>query len=383
MKTHEVIIIGAGSIGVPAAMALARAGIKILVVDRKASPGQGENKRAIGGLRATHSAPAKIATCLRSLEIVSTWRESHGDDIHWLAGGYTFPVYRDEEEGSLKSLLAIQKAAGLDIDFVGAKAISELVPGINPRDLRGGTHSPGDGHSSPLLTIDAFYRRAVELGAEFRFHQDVKGLMIEKGSAVGVKTTEGEFRAPVIIDAAGPHSPALVKGLGIDLPVIPDSHEALITEPVKPFFQTMVVDMRPGKDSSNFYFYQNAHGQVIGCMTPEPLIKGLDTNETAAFLPSMCQRMIELMPRMRHIRVRRAWRGLYPMSPDGSPLVGWSREFHGLLHATGMCGQGFMIGPGLGEVLARVIGEQKTAEDEMIMEAFSPYRELGTEEALK
>lgn len=383
MNTWEVIIVGSGSVGVPAALALARAGVKTLVVDRKASPGQGENKRAIGGIRATHSDPAKILTCLRSLEIVSTWRETYGDDIHWLQGGYTFPVYRDREEESLTGLLEIQKAAGLDIDYLDAAAIGRLVPGINSRDLRGGTHSPGDGHSSPLLTIDAFYRRARSLGVEFRFGQDVRAILTEGGRVSGVATDEGDFPAPVVIDAAGPHSPALVRDLGVDLPVTPDSHEALITEPVEPFFRTMVVDLRPGPDSSNFYFYQNVHGQVIGCMTPQPLIVGLNTDETAAFLPSMCQRMIGLMPRMRHIRVRRVWRGLYPMSPDGSPLVGWNGSVPGLMHATGMCGQGFMIGPGLGEVLARVLTGRVTADDETIMDSFAPDRDLAGVEALK
>jgi len=81
--------------------------------------------------------------------------------------------------------------------------------------------------------------------------------------------------------------------------------------------------------------------------------------------------------------VRRVWRGLYPMSPDGSPLAGWSREVEGLFHATGMCGQGFMLGPGLGEVVARMIDESTTDDDKVIMEGFSPYREFGGEEALK
>lgn len=71
------------------------------------------------------------------------------------------------------------------------------------------------------------------------------------------------------------------------------------------------------------------------------------------------------------------------MSPDGSPLVGWSSEVKGLLHATGMCGQGFMIGPGIGEVVARLISGKTTKEDKIILEGFSPYRSFGGEEALK
>jgi sarcosine oxidase subunit beta len=71
------------------------------------------------------------------------------------------------------------------------------------------------------------------------------------------------------------------------------------------------------------------------------------------------------------------------MSPDGSPLVGWNKELEGLLHATGMCGQGFMIGPGVGEVVARLISNKSTEEDSIILQGFSPYRSFGAEEALK
>ena len=69
MKTFDVIVIGAGSVGVPAALALAQQNIKVLVIDSLASPGQGQNKKAIGGIRATHSDKVKITTSLRIIEI--------------------------------------------------------------------------------------------------------------------------------------------------------------------------------------------------------------------------------------------------------------------------------------------------------------------------
>jgi sarcosine oxidase subunit beta len=72
------------------------------------------------------------------------------------------------------------------------------------------------------------------------------------------------------------------------------------------------------------------------------------------------------------------------MTADGVPLVGWNRDVPGLLHAVGMCGQGFMLGPGLGEVLARMITESTTADDRVILDGFSPYRDLSCGmEALK
>ena len=86
MNNYDVIIVGAGSLGIPTALALGGKGIKTLVVDKKPSPGQGENKRAIGGIRATHSDAAKISTCLRSIEIFSTWEERFGEFMEDLRG---------------------------------------------------------------------------------------------------------------------------------------------------------------------------------------------------------------------------------------------------------------------------------------------------------
>lgn len=382
-KVFDVIVVGAGSVGVPLALALGAKKIRTLVLDNNASPGQGENKKAIGGIRATHSDPAKILTCLRSLEIFSTWEETYGDNIEWLKGGYTFPVYREVEEKALKGILPTQKKYGLNIDFFGPEKIQEVIPGIKFEGLLGGTVSADDGSASPLRSVNAFYRRAKELGVTFSFKEPVERIIVEQGKAVGVVTKNKIYTSPVVVDAAGPRSRELCRTAGVDVSVIPDSHEAAITEPVKPFFTCMVVDLRPGPDSKNYYFYQNRLGQVVFCITPEPLIAGNDKRETSVFLSQVGLRMVQLLPRLKNIRVRRMWRGLYPMTPDGSPLVGWNREVGGLLHATGMCGQGFMIGPGVGEVVARLIEGRSTDEDRTILSGFSPYRKFGGEEALK
>jgi len=71
------------------------------------------------------------------------------------------------------------------------------------------------------------------------------------------------------------------------------------------------------------------------------------------------------------------------MTPDGSPIVGWSKEVPGLLLAVGMCGQGYMLGPGLGEFLSRVAIGAVLEEDSLILDTFSPYRAFTGQEKLK
>ncbi|MBM3294142.1 MAG: FAD-binding oxidoreductase [Candidatus Aminicenantes bacterium] len=382
-RSYDVIIVGAGSIGLPAALAMAEAGLRTLVVDQAASAGQGSNKAAIGGIRATHSDPAKIRICLRSIEIFSTWKERRGEDIEWHRGGYCFVAYAENEERALRELLVIQKAFGLKIDWLDKAAMLDLLPDLNPEGLLGGTYAPGDGNASPLLAAHAFFQAARRAGAEFRFREPVRDLILANGAVRGVRTDAGEYGAEVVVNAAGGWAAEIGRMAGLELPVKPDSHEAAVTEPVARFLEPLVVDIRPLGPSANYYFYQHKTGQVVFCITPSPSIWGLDTRETSSFLPLVARRLVSLMPRLRHIRVRRTWRGLYPMTPDGAPIVGWAREVKGFLQAAGMCGQGFMIGPGLGEMLAQMVTGRLSAEDRESLGLLSPYRSFEGQEKLK
>jgi sarcosine oxidase, subunit beta len=379
----DIIIIGAGSVGTPAACSLARAGYKVLVLDKNSSVGQGSNKHAIGGIRATHSDPAKIHLCQRSIEIFSTWKETFGDDIEWYKGGYCFVAYRDQEEKSLKDLLNIQKQYGLNIEWLDNNKLLAEVPDLNPEGLLGGTLSPDDGNASPLLAIHAFYEQAKKMDAKFAFQEKVISISTQNGKISGVATDKGKYSTEVVINAAGGWSNNIASLLGFEIPVRPDSHEAAITEPVSRFLNPMIVDIRPVPGSSNYYFYQHTTGQVVFCITPNPSIWGFDTRETSSFLPMVSKRMIEMIPRLSNIRVRRTWRGLYPMTPDGFPIIGWSKEVEGFLLATGMCGQGFMLGPGIGELLVRFVNNSLTKQELDFLRYLSPYREFKGQEKLK
>jgi len=380
---YDVIVIGAGSIGAPTAFYLARAGLKTLVLESGASVGQGSNKKAIGGIRATHSDPAKIRLCLRSIDIFSTWQEIYGDDIEWYEGGYVYVAYREREEKILKDLLVTQKSFGLNIDWLNSADLLNVVPDLNPERLIGGTFSPQDGSASPLLAVHAFYSHAAQLGAEFYYNEPVTGITVKSGKVNTVHTSKGKYSTGVVINAAGAWAHQVGQFTGLDLPVKPDSHESAITESVARFLNPMIVDIRPAPGSSNYYFYQHITGQIVFCITPSPNLWGYDCSETSEFLPMVSKRMLEIMPRLSNIRVRRTWRGLYPMTPDGAPIVGRVDEIQGMILAVGMCGQGYMLGPGIGELLARMVIGNEEPGDQIVLDTLSPYRQFSGQELLK
>jgi sarcosine oxidase subunit beta len=297
-------------------------------------------------------------------------------------------AFTKEDEKVLKATVKLQKSFGLNIDFLAPERVKELIPGINNKGLFGGTYSPEDGNASPLLSLHSFFRHSKNLGAEYRFNEKVIGIDIKKNKIIGIKTNKAKYKTSTVINAAGAQAREVGKIVGLDLPIEPESHEAGITEPVKKFFSPMVVDVRPYIDekfgnSKNYYFYQNNEGKILFCLTPNPNIIGIDRRETSSFLPQIAKRMVQLLPRLKNIKIRRTWRGLYPMTKNGNPLIGKVGEVDGYINAVGMCGQGFMLGPGLGELINRIVKDTRTPADDLILSNLKPKSGFFNEEVLK
>jgi sarcosine oxidase subunit beta len=321
------------------------------------------------------------------LKIFSRWEETYGYSIGWKKGGYCFPVYREREEATLKSLLPIQKNYGLNIDWIDANGIKKVIPGINTDGLTGGTYSPDDGQVSPLLAAHALFKESVERGCTYHFKETVTDIKINNGTIKEVTTDKGVYSTPVVVNAAGSSARQVGAMMGLDIPVTPDSHEAGISAPMEQFLGPLIVDMRPGEEgkTDNFYFGQNHEGPIIFCYTPSKLFTGTNKESTSEFLPILAKRMIDLIPRLKNMLIRRVWRGLYPMTPDGSPICGKVNEVEGLYLAVGMCGQGFMMGPGVGKNIASLILSGKPLMDQQIFDTVSFYRDIynSKKEALK
>ena len=383
MESYDVIVVGAGSVGLPSAYYLAEEGLRVCVIEKNPSVGQGQNKAAIGGARATHSDPAKIRLCQESLKVFSSWKDEYGDNVGWKKGGYCFPVYRESEEKTLKEILPVQKDFDLNIDWVDADTIRKIIPGVNENELRGGTYSPDDGQVSPLLVASSYYRLCVSKGVRFAFHEEVVEVTQSRGKIKAVRTNLNDYSSAALVNAAGAHARDLGKMCGLDIPVVPDSHEGGISAPFQTFLEPLVVDMRPGFDgkSSNFYFGQTSEGQFIFCYTPaEPFI-GTERRSLSEFMPSIGRRLVELIPRLRNLLIRRCWRGLYPMTPDGNPIIGRVTEPEGLFLAVGTCGQGFMMGPGVGKNIAKLVSSGRPLMEEDIFESMSFYRDFSAARA--
>ncbi|MCX8057864.1 MAG: FAD-binding oxidoreductase [Spirochaetes bacterium] len=388
---YDIIIIGAGSIGTPLSFYLSKEKFKVLVIEKEVSPGRGQNRAAIGGVRATHSEFAKIKIGLKSIEEFSNFHQKYGIDIDWFSGGYLYPIYTENDRKNVLELLMKQKEAGLNINWIEKDSVKELVPNIDEINLLGGIYSPEDGNCSPLKSNFAYFKLAKENGVEFLFNKKVDNIIYKKNKnndieIVGVKISNETFHCNTVINCSGidindPHKNLIEEKILDPIPILADCHEAGITEPVKKWFNPLIVDIRPYKESKNFYFYQNNEGQIIFCLTPEPPIYCTSNLPTESFMLLSAQRFNNILPSISNLRIRRTWRGYYPNSPDGSPII--DEPLKNYIIIGGLCGQGFMFGPGISILIVKKLTDKLSEDDKKVLYDLRLSRSFNKKEFFK
>lgn len=344
-KTYDAVVIGAGIVGMATAYYLKKQGLKLAVIDRKYI-GSGSTSRCIGGIRQQFSTPATIRLMKENVALFSQMAEEFGSSVDYYAGGYLFLAHTDEMLEIYKKNVALQRQEGVNVRMVSPGEIRDIVPGINTDGLLGGTFCPDDAQAYPFSVLKGYYSHIAAKGGDFYLWNPVVGIRKERHFIVTL--SDGmQAEADKVVLSAGPWSASVATSLGLTLPLYPERHEAIITTRMNKFINPMIVDYR--KDGC--YFQQMLTGQVIGCYTPDPVVPGIHHDASFEFLPRMGGRMKRLIPALSKASILRHWAGCYTMTPDGNPIVDQS-ETEGFYIASGMCGHGFMLGPGIGKHLA-------------------------------
>jgi len=374
-RTADVIIIGGGAIGLSTAYHLTKRKVKTIVIEKNYLT-SGSTGRCIGGVRQQYATPTTIKIAMESVDFFKRAEEELGLDVEWYAGGYLFLAFTEDEEKTFKKAIEIQQRNGLDVSFISADECFKIVPMMYAPGLRGGAYCPSDGQADPFKVCYGFAKRIRENGGRIISSSEVVEIRTKGDKVHSVITNNGEeFFADVVVNAAGPWAKDLCRLVGLDVPIEPERHEAMITERVARLWDPMLVDYRP--DGS--YFYQRVTGQIIGCYTPDPNVPGIRTDSSLEFFFEMPRRMSNLVPALSQVSVLRHWAGCYSMTPDGSPIVD-ETEIEGFFIAGGMCGHGFMFSPAIGEHLANYIVEKDWG---LPWDEFKLTREFKGKEALR
>jgi sarcosine oxidase subunit beta len=360
MRNYDVVIIGGGIVGSSIAYHLTVAGCKnVLVIERESSLGKGSTGKSMGGVRAQFSTPVNIRMSLYSIPFYAAFDEGLGHPCGYRAQGYLFCATSDAHMAYLRANHATQVSLGLkDARLMTVAEIRSMFPQLRSDDIVGGAFCSSDGFVDPYSAMSGFMSCAVSAGAELWKNSAATAILRDAAGVSGVETSRGSVATRTVVNCAGAWAAAIAKTVGVDLPVEPLRRMLVPSEPFGDFPHSapMIIDM-----SNGFHFRPEGLGFLLAWNDPEET-PGYKSDFDPAFVEKILTRAANRVPIFENLAVnpKRAWAGLYEMTPDHHPILGPVPEVPGLFFANGFSGHGVMHAPATGKILSDLILQGKT-----------------------
>jgi glycine oxidase len=348
VQRSDVIVVGGGIVGLSAARTLARAGARVVVVERGRVGSEASS--AAAGMLAPQFEAERDSPLLRlglrardlHLRLAGELEEETGIGVDLSTLGLIAVALTEEEEAGLLRQRDWQAAQGLPVETLGPEELREAEPNLT-RAVRRAVLIPGDRRVDNVRLTRALAASAVSRGAALLCGRPVTSLLVEGGAVAGVRAGAEVLRAPAVIDAMGAWS-ALLGGDPHPPPVEPVRGQIVAFDMAPPLLRHVVCSARG-------YLVPRADGRLLAGSTAEKA--GFDKSVTAGALRSVLDIALEIAPHLGDVRIAETWAGLRPGSPDGWPILG-PGGLPGLFHATGLYRNGILLGPLVGEIVARL-----------------------------
>jgi sarcosine oxidase subunit beta len=355
LSSADVIIIGGGIVGSSIAYHLAEAGCRdVLVVERETHQGKGSTGKSMGGVRAQFATPVNIRMSLYSIPFFATFEEVMGHPSGYRPQGYLFVATTPSHMDYLRENYRRQVEAGLRAArLLDARDVSSIAPELRPDDILGGSFCSTDGFVDPYSVMTGFMRKAIERGVRLLRDTAVTGIAADARGVTGVETSRGFLSSRTVVNAAGPWAGQVARLAGVDLPVEPLRRMLVPTEPFDrvSHLSPMVVDMTTG-----FHYRPEGRGLLLAWNDPSET-PGFNLNFDHAFVEKVLTRGVHRLPCLEQAEVnpKRAWAGLYEMTPDHHAVLGPVAQLPGFFLANGFSGHGVMHSPATGRIMADLI----------------------------
>jgi sarcosine oxidase, subunit beta len=332
----RVVIAGAGAIGASIAYYLALRGARDVVLCDLSKVASGSTGKAMGGVRQQFSTEAEVRLARASIRFFERLGPPLFEQV-----GYLFLATTEQGLGQLEERRVLQQELGVPVERVDPS----LVAGLRVDDVLGATSCREDGVADPPTVTRHLVAEAVARGVRLR----------ERTDALAV---DGD----VLVVACGPWSAEVAAAHDVDLPVRPLCRQLLETGPLRglPAGLPMTIEEETG-----FHFRRRGDRLVLAMVDPEPRW-GFEERVDESVVPDRLARLGHRYPPAAGTAIERAWAGLYDMTPDAHPIIGWVGD--GVYAACGFSGHGFMQSPAVGEAAAaELLGEEPRFD-------LSPYR---------
>jgi sarcosine oxidase, subunit beta len=328
----RIVVAGAGAIGASIAYHLALAGARDVVLAERAEVASGSTGKAMGGVRQQFSTEAEVRLARESIGFFEELGAPFFEQV-----GYLFLATTEEGLAQLEQRAELQQGLGVPVQSVDPARID----GLRVDDVLGAVACWEDGVADPPGVTRELVAGAGERGVDVR-------------EGVDARTLERD----VLVIAAGAYSPELWP----ELPIRALCRQLVEVGPVEglPEDLPMVLEAETG-------FHFRRVGDTLRLAMNEPTPRWTDREEVdEALVEDWRERIAWRYPSASRARVVRAWAGLYDMTPDAHPIIGWVGD--GVYAACGFSGHGFMQSPAVGKAVAEELLGAESSLD------LTPYR---------
>ena len=404
----DVVVIGAGIIGVMTAWELAKSGLRVVVLEKGRVAGE-QSSRNWGWIRAQGRDAAELPIMA---EAAAMWRQMAAEipeDIGLRQTGVTYLAAKTSEIEDYENWLPHAKAHGLDSEILTAKQTVDLIPNAQAGWV-GALHTASDMKAEPWVALPAIARAAVRAGVIIVENCAVRTLDIAAGRVTGVVTEHGRIQAPEVVLAGGAWSQLFLRRHGLSIPQLSVRATVAATAPLPQVFEGGAVDdklsFRLRADGGYTLGVSGFHELFVGPdafravrgyaktlladlagtrllpaapkgypdawgtkrhwsaddISPFERNRILNPAPNKACVAKLARDFAATFPALGEVKITTAWAGMIDAMPDIVPVVDRA-PLDGLTVATGMCGHGFGIGPAFGRIVARIVRGEPVGYD--------------------
>ncbi len=353
-------MIGGGTIGAWTAWFLREAGLRRVLLLEAETLGKGASSRAAGMVRAQGGTPVAVRLGMFSRNFYREQSGRLGIDSGFVTQGYYMPCFTESDVAQAHERIAMQRAQGLDVSWVGPDDVDAGNPAMAPGQTLGASYAPDDGYLDPPRNVLAYAVALFTAGVTVAERTRFTGLRVTNGRAVGVSTDGGDVGTERVVLTGGPTLAAIGRAVGCRIPSGGVRHQVVVTSPhpeLAPERLPMVFDV-----ASGIYWRPEEGGLMWGMSNPGEA-PGEAVEFDADYLALMRGRIERLLPVTRGLGLRRSWAATIDFTPDHLPILGPVISEDGPVEGTVVAaagGHGMMWGPGVARVAADLVLEGRS-----------------------
>ena len=360
-NTYDVVIIGAGLHGLATAYYLAKQGITNVAVVDKWYIGSGASGRNTAIIRSNYRTPEGVAFYDKSVKIYEQLGKELDFNLLFSQHGHMTLAHTDTGINGLR--VRADNNALLDVDsrIVYPDKIKQMVPAIDiSRTARypilAALYHPPGGIIRHDAVVWGYARAADRMGVQIHPLTEVQDITVEDARIAAVHTSRGVIKTRMVVNATAGWCSTISKMVGVDLPIVTHPLQALVTEPLKPFLDKVIVSA-----TLHLYVSQSDRGELVIGEEINPY-SSYSSRSTLPFLEHASSHILELFPCLKEVRILRQWAGLCDMTPDYSPIISTVDEVEGYVVDVGWGTYGFKAGPIAGKMTAELIATNRTPD---------------------